>query len=251
MESSPRPIALVTFDLYDTLIELTPPRWDRLASALARNGIRAGATTLRAADRIAEEYYTAENGQKPIRDRSAAERETFRLAYMARWLSAAGLPDDDATAQAARRAYRAEFEADAEGGDYAVFPDVMPALARLRDAGVARAIISNADDDVTELCTHLAFAHEMDLIVTSALVGWEKPDPRTFHAALDPLGITPADALHVGDQPGSDIVGARAIGMRAALLDRYDRHPDPGDGVLRVHSLGDLAEYVVAGNAVI
>jgi len=248
METSPRPIALVTFDLYDTLIELIPPRWERLASALGRNGIQAGAIALRAADRVAEEFYTAENGQLPIRDRSTQARETFRLAYMARWLGAAGLPDDDATTRAARRSYRAEFEADAEGGDYAVYPDVMPALARLRAAGVARAIISNADDDVTELCTHLAFAHEMDLIVTSALVGWEKPDPRTFHAALDPLNVTPADALHIGDQPGSDILGARGIGMRAALLDRYDRHADPGDGVLRVQTLVELADYVVAHN---
>mgnify|MGYP006159335685 CR=1 FL=1 len=35
------------------------------------------------------------------------------------------------------------------------------------------AVISNADDDVTIVCTHFAFAPLMDLIVTSALVGYD------------------------------------------------------------------------------
>jgi putative hydrolase of the HAD superfamily len=74
-------------------------------------------------------------------------------------------------------------------------------------------VISNADADITEFCLHLGFARHMDLIVTSALVGWEKPDARTFFAALDPLGVAPEAAIHIGDQAHSDVAGARAIGM--------------------------------------
>jgi putative hydrolase of the HAD superfamily len=243
------PIELVTFDLYDTLIELVPPRWERLAAALSRVGLRADVATLRAADRAAEDYYTIENSGVPIRDRSAEERESFRVQYMAVWLEAAGLPHDRETARRVRRAYVAEFETDAAWGTYRVFPDVMPALVALREAGIKRAVISNADADVTEFCTHLAFAHEMDAIVTSAVVGWEKPDPRTFHAALDhpAIGVSPARSLHVGDQPRSDVAGALAVGMHAALLDRYGRQPVdlPIQPTLRVENLLDLAELVV------
>ena len=57
----------------------------------------------------------------------------------------------------------------------------------LRHAGLKTAVISNADDDVTVVCVHFDFAPLMDLIVTSALVGYEKPDPRTYYAALEPL----------------------------------------------------------------
>ena len=67
---------------------------------------------------------------------------------------------------------------------------------------------------MTELCIHLDFAEGMDLIVTSALVGVEKPDIRTFQAAFEPLGIDPAMGLHIGDQPKS-VVGALGTGMRA------------------------------------
>jgi HAD superfamily hydrolase (TIGR01549 family) len=245
-------IRLVTFDLYDTLIELRPRRWERLASALSRLGIETDPVVLRAADRVAEDYNTEENGRLPIRDRPRAEREAFRFRYMTIWLDAAGLPADPATVRAARAGYLAEFETPAvetsPAGGYHVFDDVLPALARLRHAGIKRAVISNADADVTVLCTHLAFAHEMNAIVTSALVGWEKPDVRTFRAALDPLGVDPAAALHIGDQPRSDIAGARATGMRAALLDRYGRHGADDLGVPVVRDLVELVNLVLGEN---
>ena len=244
MAGSGRPIGLVTFDLYDTLIELNPPRWERLAAAGRRVGIAADPVALRVADRVAEDYYTAENGARPIRDRSPAEREVFRLEHMTRWLAAAGLPHDPDTARRARAAYISEFEEAPDEIHYRVFPDVLPALTRLRAAGIKTAVISNADDDVTALCTRLAFAHAMDLIVTSALVGYEKPDPRTFRAALDPLGVAPADGLHVGDQPRSDVAGALGVGMRAVLLDRYARHADAPVPI--VGGLLELAAYVMS-----
>lgn len=229
-----RPIRLITFDLYDTLIELVPRRWERLAVALRRLGIDADLDALQRADVIAEDFYTAENTIQPIRDRSSGDREAFRLRGMEIWLRSAGLAADAATVRAAREAYVAEFEtpavetaaAAADGFGYRAFADVMPALSALKAAGIARAVISNADDDVTALCERMAFALGMDLIVTSALVGYEKPDIRCFQAALGPLGVDPAGALHIGDQPRSDVVGALATGMRAALIDRYHRH-DP------------------------
>lgn len=241
-----RPIRLVTFDLYDTLVEATPPRWERFVIASSRAGIEADAMRFREADRAAEDFYTRENGKTPIRDRAPGEIEAFRLAYTATMLQAAGLPHDPETTRAVRDIYRGEL--DAIGWNYRVFDDVAPALDALREAGVMLAVISNADADVTAFCLHLGFAKQMDLIVTSALVGWEKPDPRTFHAALDPLVVAPGEALHIGDQALSDVVGARAIGMAAALIDRYERHTDGEHDAIRVTSLTDLASLVIAHN---
>jgi HAD superfamily hydrolase (TIGR01549 family) len=238
------PIRLVTFDLYDTLIELSPPRWERLRQALALEGVAADPAALRAADRAAEDFYTVENGRVPIRDRPAAERIGFRVEHMRRWLAAAGLDDDPAFAARVRNRYVSEFEEAPDHTHYRLFDDVMPALRALRRAGLKTALISNADRDVTVIALHFAFADLMDVIVTSALVGYEKPDPRTFHAAIDPLAIDPAQAVHLGDQPKSDVNGALGIGMQAALLDRYARHPDH-DGP-RVAGLAELAAEVIA-----
>jgi HAD superfamily hydrolase (TIGR01509 family) len=241
-----RPIRLVTFDLYDTLVEAVPPRWERFVIASTRAGLSADAMQFRAADRAAEDFYTRENGKTPIRDRAPEEKETFRLAYTATMLEAAGLPHDPGTVQAVRDIYRGEL--DAIGWNYRVFDDVSSALEALREAGILRAVISNADADVTAFCLHMGFAQQMDLIVTSALVGWEKPDPRTYFAALDPLGVAPEDALHIGDQALSDVAGARAIGMSAALIDRYDRHRDDEHDAIRVTSLSDLVAMVIDHN---
>ncbi len=45
-----------------------------------------------------------------------------------------------------------------------------------------------------------------------------KPAPEFFARALDPLGVTPAEALVVGDDVESDIAGAQRAGMRGALV---------------------------------
>jgi HAD superfamily hydrolase (TIGR01509 family) len=251
-QSTNGPIELVTFDLYDTLVEIVPRRWDRLHAALRTLDVNADVEALRQADVIAEDFFTIENGQLPIRDRPPAEREAFRLHYMQVWLDAAGIEHDELLVRGARRRYLAEFETPAVDagpwGGYQVFDDVVPALQRLREAGVKRAVISNADDDVTEFCTHLAFAHEMNLIVTSAIVGYEKPDPRTFQAAFEPLGVDPAKVLHIGDQPKSDVIGSLALGMQAALIDRYSRH-DPSMFEVPVFvGLHDLVDYVLTVN---
>lgn len=238
------PVDLVTFDLYDTLIELNPPRWERLASAASKIGIAADPLVLRYADRIAEDYFTIENGALPIRDRDIAERELFRLELLRRWMEAAGLPDDPDTVQALRRAYRSEFDDVAIYQHYRLFDDVMPALRTLRQAKIKTAVISNADDDVTVVCVHFDFAVLMDLIVTSALVGYEKPDPRTYYAALESLAVDPARAIHIGDQPKSDVVGARGVGMNAVLIDRYNRHN--GTDIPTVGSLTEFADKIVA-----
>jgi putative hydrolase of the HAD superfamily len=246
---NPGPISLVTFDLYDTLVEAETPRWVRFARAAQGAGLAGDAIAFRTADRVAEDYFTIENARIPIRDRSPEDMEAFRVTYTARMLEAAGLAHDPETARRVRQIYVGEL--DAAGWNYRVFEDVMPALTMLEEAGIKRAVISNADADITEFCLHLGFARHMDLIVTSALVGWEKPDARTFFAALDPLGVAPEAAIHIGDQVHSDVAGARAIGMGAALIDRYNRHSDDEHDAVRVESLTQLAEMVIAHNAVL
>jgi FMN phosphatase YigB (HAD superfamily) len=254
MKIEPGRIRLVTFDLYDTLIELEPKRWERLSAVLTARGITHDPTALKATDMVAEDYWTEINAIRPIRERDEDVQDEIRIEYIRRWLQASGVVVDDATAAEIRHAYRAEYETHARRSipgmvdGYRVFPDVNRTMRRLREADVLCAVVSNADDDVTEFCTRLQFAHEMDLIVTSALVGYEKPDVRTFQAALEPFDISGPEALHVGDQPRSDVAGALATGMRAALIDRYRRHRQENHSVPIFHTLDELVDEVLAIN---
>ena len=234
------PIDLVTFDLYDTLVEAVPSRWDRFHRALELAGFDVSRQNVLLADREAENFYTIENGRHPIRDRADEEVQAFRQAQARAYLVALDLPTDADTV--ARVQQRFVDETQNHGGwTYRAFKEVSDVLEYLARHHVKRAVISNADEDVTKFCLQMGFAAQMDTIVTSALVGWEKPDRRTFFAALDPLGVDPGQALHVGDQPLSDVAGARKIGMGAALIDRYGRFQDGEYPAMRVRSLMELA----------
>jgi HAD superfamily hydrolase (TIGR01549 family) len=247
-EAAPKRIDLVTFDLYDTLIEIVPSRWERVGFALEKLGQPVHLEALRDADVIAEDFYTEQNTLLPVRDLPRQEQDAFRVEYMRRWLEAAGYEVTDELAQAARAGYRAELDSPNWFNNYRVYPDVVETMRQLEAAGVKRAIISNADADVTDFVTHLEVADAFDLIVTSAVVGWEKPDVRTFQAAFVPLQVDPARALHIGDQPRSDVVGAQAAGMRAALIDRYARHDQAKHAVPVMVGFDELVEYVIENN---
>jgi len=92
------------------------------------------------------------------------------------------------------------------------------ALSRLRNAGLRLGVVSNSDGRVEEALEAAGLRQYFDVIVDSALAGVEKPDPGIFHAALDALGVSPEEALYVGDLYDVDVVGARAAGMDAILL---------------------------------
>ena len=56
-------------------------------------------------------------------------------------------------------------------------------------------------------------------VVVSQRVGVIKPRAAIFQAAARELGVASGPAiLHVGDDPGADVVGAQALGWRAALV---------------------------------
>ena len=61
--------------------------------------------------------------------------------------------------------------------------------------------------------------------------GVRKPDPSIFEAALDLLGVAANEVAMVGDSPEDDVAGARALGMRALLLDRDGRYPDTAERI--------------------
>ena len=66
-------------------------------------------------------------------------------------------------------------------------------------------------------------------VVTSVEVGWRKPHPRIYRAALDALGIAAGEAVFVGDTYNADFVGPTHAGMRAYLIAREGAAPVPSD----------------------
>ncbi|MDV3125491.1 HAD family hydrolase [Mycobacterium sp. 21AC1] len=101
-------------------------------------------------------------------------------------------------------------------GSWTAYPDTVSVLAGLRARGVKTAVVSNISFDIRP-AFHAAGA-EVDEFVLSFEVGAVKPDPAIFRSALDRLGVTPQDALMVGDSEEAD-GGAEALGCGFALVD--------------------------------
>lgn len=112
-----------------------------------------------------------------------------------------------------------------------VYPDVRPALARLRERGDRLAVVSNWDASLHDVLARLGLASLFDVVVTSAQVGARKPDPVIFDAVGFPV------SLHVGDSAREDVAGARAAGIEPALLLRAG-----AGGPTGVRTIASLAE---------
>ena len=50
--------------------------------------------------------------------------------------------------------------------------------------------------------------------------GWRKPARQIFHYVLEKLQVKPQDCIFVGDNPKWDLLGPRAVGIEAVLIDR-------------------------------
>ena len=111
--------------------------------------------------------------------------------------------------------------------NFTLYDDVLPVLEELRRHGQKLGLVSNGERDLDEFVAHHAL--EVDVAIGSRAFGRTKPHPSIFAAALERLGVEPADAAMVGDSYADDIEGARALGMRAFLLDRDGRYPDEPD----------------------
>lgn len=104
----------------------------------------------------------------------------------------------------------------------AVMPEVPEALARMRGRGLTLVVVSNSDGTAERSLEAAGIRPYLSAVIDSAIVGYEKPDPRIFEHALRATGARPERTLHVGDLYHADVTGARAAGIHALLLDPYD-----------------------------
>jgi putative hydrolase of the HAD superfamily len=118
---------------------------------------------------------------------------------------------------------------------FELFDDALPVLDELRGYGLKLALLSNTGRDLSTFVAHHGI--EVDAILTSRLHGKTKPHETIFRAMLDRLKVAPPAAAMVGDDPKDDIGGARAVGMRAWLVDRDGRFPDYPDRLTDLRAL--------------
>jgi HAD superfamily hydrolase (TIGR01549 family) len=119
--------------------------------------------------------------------------------------------------------------------NFELYEDVLPVLEELRGYDLKLGLVSNGIRDLHEFVAHHRL--DVDAIVDSRTHGRVKPHPTIFQAALDRLEVGAADAVMVGDSFEEDVEGARALGMRAILVDRDDRYPEVEGRLTELYAL--------------
>jgi putative hydrolase of the HAD superfamily len=215
--------AAVLLDALGTLVALETP-WPHLADELAARGVVVGEEAARAAMLAEMAYYRAHHdeagdwaGLKDLRRRCAA-------VVQERLGTSLPLADVEDALLAAIR--------------FRTYPEVPAVLGRLRAAGARLAVVSNWDVSLHDVLERTRLRALVDVVVISAELGAAKPDPAIFRAALERLGATAKDAIHVGDSVEHDLAGARGAGVEPVLVARNGAQAP--DGVRVVASLDGL-----------
>jgi putative hydrolase of the HAD superfamily len=212
---------------------LVRPAFGRVAEALGRHGVAVAASRLAAAEGLAKKQLDL-----PPRPGLATDEERG-FVYFNLVLGHAGIALSPAT-EAALAELKAFHDVHCLWED--VIEGVPEALRRLREAGFRLAVVSNANGTVATLFRRLGLLDAFDAVLDSAVEGVEKPDRRLFELAMTRVGGERASTVHVGDLYEVDVVGGRAAGLRAVLIDADDLYSDAD--CPRVRSLAELAEHL-------
>lgn len=230
------PIETVFLDAGGVLVF---PNWTRVSDALQRHGLRVSARAL------AQAEPHAKRGLDVPQVPPAAPTDQQRgWLYFDLILERAGIPLSEATdaALADLETYHQQFNLWEH-----VPADVPPALEALRALGLRLVVVSNANGLLRALFDRVGLTPRVDVMVDSHEEGVEKPDPKLFQIALDRAGARAETTMHVGDLYHIDIVGARAAGLDAVLLDQAGLYPDAD--CPRIRALGELVGLLTGSGA--
>ncbi|MCC6237479.1 MAG: HAD family hydrolase [Dehalococcoidia bacterium] len=98
-----------------------------------------------------------------------------------------------------------------------LYPEVPTVLERLA-RHYRLAIVSNGLGVEQRLKIEpLGLDRHIEVAAISSELGTRKPEPAIFRHALEQLDVAPGEAIHVGDDIGADVLGARAAGLAAGI----------------------------------
>jgi putative hydrolase of the HAD superfamily len=202
------PLRAIFFDAGNTLIHMD---YDAIAAALRREGV-----VVRAVDVQRAEWRARVRLDATFQPGASTEHPSTGERYLAFLLEELGVasPATRAALIAWRRAYNLP-----RGLWTVAEPEAEVALALARRSGLLTAVISNSNGTIAEILDGLGLTRHLDFVIDSSTVGVEKPDPRIFQLALARAEVEPGQAAYIGDLYSIDVLGARAAGLHAILMD--------------------------------
>lgn len=180
-----------------------------------------------------EDYYAVYEEYAGVADTVEEQRE----ACFAALSESAG-----ESTELGRKVARA-FAADRDHRDVAFLEGAEDAIVALGQEFPLALVTNGAPGMQAQKLSALGLADVFEVVVHGGHDAPAKPSPEPFHRALDPIGVEPDRAVHVGNSLKADVAGAKAAGLRAAWLrgepdaDLEEHAPD-----YVLSSVGDLLD---------
>jgi len=100
---------------------------------------------------------------------------------------------------------------------FKLYDDTFPTLITLQEKSWKQGILSNHVPELANIVNSIGLSPFIDLCVSSAVSGYEKPNPLAFKNALHLAG-NPEKVWMIGDNADADVSGAEAVGIKAILV---------------------------------
>lgn len=130
------------------------------------------------------------------------------------------------------------------------YPDVPPLLKDLSATDIIAGIITTGPTvKQAEKLVRLGITHylDADAIFISDQIGISKPNPKLYLRACREVGVAPAEAMYVGDNPPNDIDPPNSLGMITVLNRRsgkYSGVPCRSEPDYRISTFTELREIL-------
>jgi 2-haloacid dehalogenase len=200
------PVKVATFDCYGTLVD-----WEGGAASFLYDLARRNGEFDPEPGRVLQQRWEEiqfEIIQKEYRSYREVLRESLRA-----WVAERGYRWNTKEIEGIERAMQS----------WQPFPDTIPALQRVKKAGVKLVINSNTDRHIMDQTLRQLAPLAFDEVVVAEDVRAYKPDTRNFLQALQACGERPEEILHVAFGFKYDIAPAQEVGMQTAWVNRHRR----------------------------
>jgi FMN phosphatase YigB (HAD superfamily) len=225
--------AAVTFDMWETVV--TDPRSDRMAATLGiqSDGLVAALDALR----------------RHLHKVQLAEGDLTTEAQLEWLLQAVGGPRFRNLGTGRRAELTAAYVEPLFEYPPLLVPGVDALLRQLAENGVPAALICNTGftpgSALRRLLGRFGVLDYFGVLYFSGEVGVSKPALRAFNDTLTRLEAEAAQTVHIGDNPATDVAGAKRAGMHTALLHLKDGDPSPDHGAhVVVRSMLEFSQYL-------
>ena len=222
----------VFFDLDDTLLDHSGA--ERSAAILFYESV-ADRTKASSSEDFAAHWKVVQDREM---SRYLAGELSFQQQRRERLRGILDSPLSDSEADDLFSVYLKHYEA-----SWATFPDVIPCLESISSDYVA--IITNGDpEQQRKKLTSTGLADRFADVVTSGDFGHAKPDRRIFLHACERAGVSPDNAVHIGDSAETDYAGACAAGLHGILIARHDNDATADSSIVTIRSLREAGSAI-------